>query len=93
MIGGIEAGATAVAVAALALLALGFLGLCHALIEAVAGRRRRGGTGATSGRRGVTALALACLVLARGPGRSGARASRLGDRAGAPAGTRMSEPP
>jgi hypothetical protein len=65
VIGGIEAGATGVAVVALVLLALGFLGLCHALIEAVAGRRRgRRAAGAATGRAPVTALALGCLVLA-----------------------------
>jgi hydrogenase-4 component F len=64
VIGGIEAGATGVAVVALVLLALGFLGLAHALIEAVAGRLRSGPSGAPTGRAPVSALALGCLVLA-----------------------------
>jgi hydrogenase-4 component F len=62
-IGGIRAGYTGVVVVALVLLAFGFLGLCHALIEAVAGRRRGVRAGARAGRRPVTVIAAACLVL------------------------------
>jgi hydrogenase-4 component F len=62
-IGGIRAGYTSVVVIALILLSLGFLGLGHALIEAVAGRRRGGGTGIPAGRRPVVLLAGACAVL------------------------------
>jgi hypothetical protein len=45
------------------LLALGFLGLCHALIEAVAGRRRATRPGVPPGRRLVMGLAAGCLML------------------------------
>ncbi len=62
-IGGIQAGYTAIVVIALILLALGFLGLCHALIDAVAGRRRGTRPGAPAGRGPVVALAAGCLVL------------------------------
>jgi hydrogenase-4 component F len=62
-LGGIKAGYTAPAVVALMLLALGFLGLCHALIEAVAGRRQATRTGVPPGRRPVMGLAAGCLVL------------------------------
>jgi hydrogenase-4 component F len=61
--GGIKAGYTGTVIVALLLLALGFLGLCHALIEAVAGRRRATRPGAPPGRRPVMALAAGCLVL------------------------------
>jgi hydrogenase-4 component F len=61
--GGIKAGYTTVVVVALMLLALGFLGLCHALIEAVAGRRRATRPGVPPGRRPVMVLAAGCLVL------------------------------
>jgi hydrogenase-4 component F len=62
-IGGIKAGYTGIVVVALLLLALGFLGLCHALIEAVAGRRHGARAAAPPGRRPVMALAVCCLVL------------------------------
>jgi hydrogenase-4 component F len=62
-IGGIRAGYTTAVVVALMLLALGFLGLCHALIEAVAGRRSGTRPGTPAGRRPVMALAAGCLVL------------------------------
>ncbi len=62
-IGGFRAGYTVAAVVALILLAFGFLGLCHALIEAVAGRRRGARTGTPAGRRPVMAIAAGCLVL------------------------------
>ena len=62
-LGGIKAGYTTAVVVALVLLALGFLGLCHALIEAVAGRRRATRPGIPPGRRPVMALAAGCLVL------------------------------
>ncbi|MBS1881651.1 MAG: hypothetical protein JSS97_01695 [Actinobacteria bacterium] len=47
LLGGMEAGLLAVAALAAVLLALGFLGLAHALIEALLGGRRRGGAGAS----------------------------------------------
>ena len=62
-IGGIRAGYTGVVVIALVLLSLGFLGLGHALIEAVAGRRRGTRAGAPAGRHPVMLLAATCLVL------------------------------
>jgi formate hydrogenlyase subunit 3/multisubunit Na+/H+ antiporter MnhD subunit len=62
-LGGIEAGYTAAVIVALVLLALGFLGLGHALIEAVAGRRRATRPGIPPGRRLVVVLAAGCLVL------------------------------
>jgi hydrogenase-4 component F len=62
-IGGIQAGYTVATVIALMLLALGFLGLCHALIDAVAGRRRGTRRGAPPGRGLVVALGAGCLVL------------------------------
>jgi hydrogenase-4 component F len=62
-LGGIEAGYTGPVIVALALLALGFLGLCHALIEAVAGRRRATRPGTPPGRGLVVLLAAGCLVL------------------------------
>jgi hydrogenase-4 component F len=62
-IGGIRAGSTWVVAVALILLALGFLGLCHSLIEAIAGRRSGARLRASAGRRPVMALGAACLVL------------------------------
>jgi hydrogenase-4 component F len=62
-IGGVQAGYPVVVAVALALLALGFLGLCHALIEAVAGRRQGTRPGAPAGRGPVVALAAGCLVV------------------------------
>ena len=62
-LGGVRAGYTAAAVVALILLALGFLGLCHALIEAVAGRRRGSRPGNPPARRPVAWLAAGSLVL------------------------------
>jgi hydrogenase-4 component F len=62
-LGGIRAGYTTAVVVALVLLALGFLGLCHALIEAVAGRRRASRPGIPPGRRPVAWLAAGSLVL------------------------------
>jgi hydrogenase-4 component F len=62
-LGGIKAGYTGAVIVALVLLALGFLGLCHALIEAVAGRRRGMRSETPPGRRLVVLLAAGCLVL------------------------------
>jgi hydrogenase-4 component F len=62
-LGGVRAGYTAAAVVALILLALGFLGLCHALIEEVAGRRRGRRPGNPPARRPVAWLAAGSLVL------------------------------
>jgi hydrogenase-4 component F len=45
LLGGMEAGLLLVSAIAAVLLALGFLGLAHALIEALLGGRRRSGTG------------------------------------------------
>jgi hydrogenase-4 component F len=62
-LGGIESGSTGVVVIAVSLLALGFLGLAHALVAAVSGRRRSGRRAAPAGRRLVVALAGGALVL------------------------------
>jgi hydrogenase-4 component F len=62
-IGGIRAGYTGIVVVALVLLSLGFLGLCHALIEALAGRRRGLRRIVPAARRPVLLIAAACLVL------------------------------
>ena len=62
-IGGIRAGSTTVVVIAMILLSLGFLGLCHALIEVAAGRARGTRRGVPSTRRPVLAFAACCLVL------------------------------
>jgi hydrogenase-4 component F len=62
-IGGIRAGSTTVVVIALILLSLGFLGLCHALIEVAAGRARGTRRGVPSTRGPVLAFAACCLVL------------------------------
>ena len=62
-LGGIRSGHTGAVVVAVILLALGFLGLAHALIDAVAGRRRGIRPGIPPGRTLVVALAAAGLVL------------------------------
>jgi hydrogenase-4 component F len=70
---GFQAGRTGPAVLATVLLGLGFLGVVHALLEALAGRRRRRGELAEASRRelrvllavaGVLLLALATAALA-----------------------------
>ncbi len=67
LLGGIEAGLLAPAAVAALLLALGFLGLAHALLEGLLGERRRGsGRGSRAARpvavlAGVTAIALLAL--------------------------------
>jgi hydrogenase-4 component F len=65
-LGGIEAGRTGAVVLAVVLLALGFLGLAHALVDAVAGRRRSTRTRVVPGRRLVIAMAGGGLVLLLG---------------------------
>ena len=90
--GGFQVGRPWAASAAAILLALGFLGLAHALIDTVVGRPRgprtpccrrcRSGVDPDSGRR---------AAVARPHGR-GAVASRLGDRPRPRAGARMSAP-
>jgi formate hydrogenlyase subunit 3/multisubunit Na+/H+ antiporter MnhD subunit len=62
-LGGVESGHTAVVVVAVALLALGFLGLAHALIDAVSGRRHSTRPGVPVGRGLVVALAAGAGVL------------------------------
>ncbi|MDX6629861.1 MAG: hydrogenase-4 component [Gaiellales bacterium] len=62
-LGGIESGHTGVVAAAVVLLALGFLGLAHALIEAVAGRRRHIRPGVPPGRGLIVALSACGLLL------------------------------
>jgi hydrogenase-4 component F len=69
--GGFQAGRPYTATAATILLALGFLGLAHALVELLGGRPRRGSGGQPTGLRGVlvftgvaTALLLALTVTA-----------------------------
>ncbi|HVW47717.1 MAG TPA: proton-conducting transporter membrane subunit [Solirubrobacterales bacterium] len=71
LLGGMEAGLLLVAAIAAVLLALGFLGLAHALIEALLGGRRRGGTGpsprsarAVGVLAGVAAVALVAVAVA-----------------------------
>ncbi len=65
-LGGIEAGHTGAVVLAVSLLALGFLGVAHALMDAVAGRRRSTPPGVPAGRNLVVALAGGALVLLLG---------------------------
>jgi hydrogenase-4 component F len=62
-LGGIRSGHTGAVAVAIILLALGFLGLAHALIDAVAGRRRGIRPGVPPGRTLIVALAAAGLVL------------------------------
>jgi hydrogenase-4 component F len=62
-LGGIESGHTIAVVLAVCLLALGFLGLIHALVDAVAGRRRSSRSGAVPARRLVLGLAGGATVL------------------------------
>ncbi len=57
LLGGMEAGLLAVAAVAAVLLALGFLGLAHALIEGLLGGRRRGTRPSPRSARAVAALA------------------------------------
>lgn len=62
--GGFQAGRPFAAGAATVLLALGFLGLAHALVETLVGRPRRGTGGAPRGMRPVVALTgIATLLL------------------------------
>lgn len=60
--GGFQAGRPWSATAAVVLLALGFLGLAHALVETLVGRTRRRDATAAPGLRGVTALAIVSSV-------------------------------
>lgn len=63
LLGGMEAGLLVVSAIAAVLLALGFLGLAHALIEALLGGRRRTGTSVSPrSARAVGALAAAAAV-------------------------------
>jgi hydrogenase-4 component F len=62
-LGGIESGHTAVVVIAVVLLALGFLGLAHALVEAVSGRRHAPRPGVPPGRGLIVSLAVGAVVL------------------------------
>jgi hydrogenase-4 component F len=71
LLGGMEAGLLVVSAIAAVLLALGFLGLAHALIEALLGGRRRGGAGvnpssarAVGALAGVAAVALVAVTVA-----------------------------
>ena len=61
--GGFQAGWSWAAAGAAVLLALGFLGLAHALLETTAGKARRRAAAPVPGLRGVTVLAAASLVL------------------------------
>jgi hydrogenase-4 component F len=63
--GGFSAGRTWEAAAAAVLLALGFLGLAHALLETIAGKARRRAPGSPPGLRtvvGLTVVATAALL-------------------------------
>jgi hydrogenase-4 component F len=62
-LGGIQAGYTSVVVLSVALIALGFLGLAHALLEAVSGRRRSGRREVPAGQGRVVALAVGASAL------------------------------
>jgi hydrogenase-4 component F len=62
-LGGVESGHTAVVVVAVALLALGFLGLAHALVDAVSAHERGRRRGHIEGRRLVIGLAVGAIVL------------------------------
>ena len=61
--GGFQAGRPWAAAAATVLLALGFLGLAHALLETTAGKARRRDAAEAPGLRGVVALAAVSVVL------------------------------
>jgi hydrogenase-4 component F len=61
--GGFQAGRPWAATGAAILLALGFLGLAHALVEMLVGRARRGDGGPTTGLRPVLALTAVAAVL------------------------------
>jgi len=61
--GGFQAGYGWAAAAAALLLAFGFLGLVHALLETTAGKARRRPAGNATGLRGVTVLTAAATVL------------------------------
>ncbi len=61
--GGFQAGRPWAAAAATVLLAIGFLGLAHALLETTAGKARRRDTAEAPGLRGVVALAAVSVVL------------------------------
>jgi len=61
--GGFQAGRPWAAAAATVLLALGFLGLAHALLETTAGKARRRDTAEAPGLRGVVALTAVSVVL------------------------------
>ena len=62
-LGGIQSGHTTVVVIAVVLLALGFLGLAHVLVEAVSGRRHAARPGVPPGRRLIVSLAAGAVVL------------------------------
>jgi hydrogenase-4 component F len=64
--GGFQAGYAWAAAGATVLLALGFLGLVHALIEATAGKARHRAGAPVPGLRGVTFLAASSVVLLLG---------------------------
>jgi hydrogenase-4 component F len=64
--GGFEAGRSWAAAAATVLLALGFLGLAHALIETTSGKGRRRDSALAPGLRGVVALTTASVALLAG---------------------------
>jgi hydrogenase-4 component F len=80
--GGFEGGWSWAAGIAAVLLALGFIGLIHSLIETTTGKAHRRGTGAVPGLRGIailTALSVALLAVLAGaafwlPGSSVAQA-------------------
>jgi hydrogenase-4 component F len=61
--GGFQSGRPWVAVLATLLLALGFLGLAHALVEVLAGKTHRTGRAPVAGMRGVVALTAVAAVL------------------------------
>jgi hydrogenase-4 component F len=62
LLGGMEAGLLAVSALAAVLLALGFLGLAHALIEGLLGKRRRGTRPSPRSARALAALAGLAVV-------------------------------
>ncbi len=66
LLAGIQAGMLWVSIVAAVLLALGFLGLAHATLEGLLGKRRRGGAAPSRAARPVLAIALltTCLLLA-----------------------------
>jgi hypothetical protein len=64
--GGFEAGRSWAAAAATALLALGFLGLAHALIETTSGKSHRRDSALAPGLRGVMVLTTVSVALLAG---------------------------